>query len=75
MSCHHAFAGAVSIAPSGVRQRPGAPAGLPSATPHDRRRRLRPDAGGAGLVDAGAMGGDAPTMGSAVNFVGISPPR
>jgi hypothetical protein len=48
---------------------------LPSATPHDRRRWLRPDAGGAGLVDAGAMGGDAPTMGSAVNFVGISPPR
>jgi hypothetical protein len=27
--------------------------------PHDRRRRLRPDAECAGLVDVGAVGGDA----------------
>jgi hypothetical protein len=37
---------------------PRRPAGLPSATPQDRRRRLRPDAGCAGLVDVGALGGD-----------------
>ena len=35
------------------------PAGLPSATPPDRRRRLRPDAECAGGVDGGAVGGDA----------------
>ena len=35
------------------------PAGLPSATPQDRGRRLRPDANGAGIVDVGAVGGDA----------------
>jgi hypothetical protein len=34
-------------------------AGLPSVMPHDRRRRLRPDAECAGLVDVGAVGGDA----------------
>jgi hypothetical protein len=35
------------------------PAGLPSVTPQDRRRRLQPDAECAGLVDMGAIGGDA----------------
>ena len=34
-------------------------AGLPSVMPHDRRRRLRPDAECAGLVDVSAVGGDA----------------
>ena len=34
-------------------------ADLPSLTPRDRGRRLRPDAGCAGLVDSGAIGGDA----------------
>jgi hypothetical protein len=29
------------------------------AIPPDRRRRLLPDAGGAGLADVGAVGGDA----------------
>jgi hypothetical protein len=38
---------------------PWRPAGLPSVSPHDRRRRLRPDAECAGLVDVGAVGGDA----------------
>ena len=38
---------------------PRRPAGLPSATPRDRRRRLRPDAECTALVDAGAVGGDA----------------
>jgi hypothetical protein len=32
---------------------------LPSATPQDRRRRLRPDAECAGLGDVGAVGDDA----------------
>jgi hypothetical protein len=32
---------------------------LPSASPHDRCRRLQPDADCAGLVDVGAVGGDA----------------
>jgi hypothetical protein len=38
---------------------PRRPAGLPSATPRDRRRRLRPGAECAGLGDVGAVGGDA----------------
>jgi hypothetical protein len=37
---------------------PRRPAGLSCATPHDRRR-LRPDADRAVLVDVGAVGGDA----------------
>jgi hypothetical protein len=32
---------------------------LPSATPLDRGRRLRPEAAGAALVDGDAVGGDA----------------
>jgi len=32
---------------------------LPTVTPHDRRRRLRPDAECGGLVEEGAVGGDA----------------
>jgi hypothetical protein len=32
---------------------------LPSASPQDRRRRLRPDAECAAVVDGGAIGGDA----------------
>jgi hypothetical protein len=39
---------------------PRRPASLPSATPRDRRRRLRPDVERAALGDAGAVGGDAP---------------
>jgi hypothetical protein len=43
-----------------IRPRPRRPARLLSATPQGRRRRLRPDADGAAVVDAGAgVGGDA----------------
>jgi hypothetical protein len=38
---------------------PRRPAGLPSVKPHDRGRRLRPDADRAALVDGGAFGCDA----------------
>jgi hypothetical protein len=41
-----------------IRPCPGARRVLPSVTPHDRRRRLQPDAECATLVDVGALGGD-----------------
>jgi hypothetical protein len=41
---------------------PRRPAGLPSVTPQDRGRRLRPDAECAALVDVGAVDGDAVVM-------------
>jgi hypothetical protein len=48
-----------------IRPAPRRPAGLPSVTPHDRRRRLRPDADFAGLVGVGAVGGERRTTCSA----------
>ena len=42
-----------------IRPRPGARRDCPPVTPQDRRRRLQPDAECAGLVDMGAIGGDA----------------
>ena len=44
-------------APSAPAPAPGGFA--PSVSPHYRRRRLRADADGAGVVEVGAVGGDA----------------
>jgi hypothetical protein len=39
---------------------PGRSAKLLAILPHDRDRRLQPDAGAAALIDKGALGGNSP---------------